>query len=107
MSIAEELEKLQALRDRGAISEDEFTRAKQQVLDEATARTGSQNALLHQLARSRTDRMLGGVCGGLGRQTDLPAWAWRVIFVLTFLYFGAGLVIYLVLWIFLPEERAE
>jgi phage shock protein C len=107
MSIAEQLEKLQVLRDRGAISEEEFGRAKQQALDEATARTGSHNALLYQLARSRRDRMLGGVCGGLGKQTDLPAWAWRIIFVLTFLYFGAGLVIYLLLWIFLPEERAE
>src|SRR5262249_52850663 len=107
MSIAEELEKLQILRDRGAISEEEFIRAKQQVLDEATARTGTHSALLHQLSRSRTDRMLGGVCGGLGNQTDLPTWAWRIIFVLTFLYFGAGLVIYLLLWVFLPEERAE
>ncbi|HWW20632.1 MAG TPA: PspC domain-containing protein [Steroidobacteraceae bacterium] len=107
MSIAEELEKLQMLRDRGTISEQEFVRAKQQALDEATARTGSNSALLYQLARSRTDRMLGGVCGGLGKQTDLPAWAWRIIFILTFVYFGAGLVVYLLLWIFLPEERAE
>jgi phage shock protein C len=107
MSIAEELEKLQILRDRGAISEAEFARAKQQVLDEATARTGSQSALLHQLARSRTDRVIGGVCGGLGKQTDLPSWAWRVIFCLTLLYFGAGMVIYLLLWLFLPEERTE
>jgi phage shock protein C len=107
MSIAEELEKLQTLRDWGAISEEEFARAKQQVLDEATARTGSHSALLHQLSRSRTDRMLGGVCGGLGKQTDLPTWAWRLIFVLTFVYFGAGLVIYLLLWVFLPEERTE
>jgi phage shock protein C len=107
MSITEELERLQALRDRGTISEQEFTRAKQQVLDEATARTGSHSALLHQLSRSRTDRMVGGVRGGLGKQTDLPSWAWRLIFCLTFLYFGAGLLIYLLLWIFLPEERAE
>ena len=106
MSIAEELEKLQTLRDRGAISEEEFTRAKQQVLDEATARTGSHAALLHQLSRSRSDRVIGGVCGGLGKQTDLPSWAWRVIFCLTLLYFGAGMVIYFLLWVFLPEERA-
>jgi phage shock protein PspC (stress-responsive transcriptional regulator) len=105
MSISEELEKLQILRDRGTISEDEFIRAKQQVLDEATARTGSHSALLHQLARSRTDRMIGGVCGGLGKQTDLPSWAWRLIFCLTFLYFGTGFLIYLLLWVFLPEER--
>jgi phage shock protein C len=106
MSIAEELEKLQLLRDRGAINEQEFARAKQQVLDEATARTGSHSAMLHELMRSRTDRIVGGVCGGLGKRTDLPSWAWRVIFCLTLLYFGAGLLIYILLWIFLPEESA-
>jgi phage shock protein C len=105
MSIAEELEKLQMLRDRGAISEEEFTRAKQQALDEATARTGPHSVLLHQLTRSRSDRMIGGVCGGLGKHTDLPTWAWRVIFCLTLLYFGAGVLIYLLLWMFLPDER--
>jgi phage shock protein C len=105
MSIAEDLEKLQILRDRGAISEQEYSRAKQQALDEATARTGSHSALLHQLTRSRTDHVIGGVCGGLGKHTDLPSWAWRVIFCLTLLYFGAGVLIYLLLWIFLPEER--
>jgi phage shock protein C len=107
MSLAEELERLQILRDRGTITEEEFNRAKQQVMDEATSRTGSHNALLHQLTRSRTDRVLSGICGGLGRQTDLPSWAWRVIFCLTFLYFGAGLVIYLLLWLFLPLEGSE
>ena len=107
MSIAEELEKLQLLRDRGTISEQEFARAKQQALDEATARTGSHSALLHQLARSRTDRVIAGICGGLGKQTDLPSWAWRVIFCLTLLYFGSGVIIYLLLWVFLPEERTE
>jgi phage shock protein C len=108
MSLAEELEKLQALRDRGAISDEEFTRAKTQVLDEtaATSRSGSHSSLLHQLARSRHDRFIGGVCGGLGKHTDLPSWAWRVIFCLTLLYFGAGLLIYILLWMFLPEETA-
>ncbi len=107
MSIAEELEKLQILRDRGTITEEEFQRAKQKVMDEATGRTGSHSALLHQLARSSSDRVISGVCGGLGKQTDLPSWAWRIIFCLTFLYFGVGLVIYLLLWIFLPLEVGE
>jgi phage shock protein C len=105
MSIAEELERLQNLRDRGTISEEEFARAKQQALDEATSRTGSHSALLHRLMRSRTDRVVAGVCGGLGKCTDLPSWAWRIIFCLTLLYFGTGLLIYILLWIFLPEER--
>ena len=104
MSIAEELERLQSLRDRGAISEQEFARAKAQVLDGQPPHDPSRS-FLHQLKRSRSDRFIGGVCGGLGSHTDLPSWAWRVIFCLTLLYFGAGLLIYILLWIFLPEEK--
>lgn len=105
MSIAEELERLQALRDRGSISDEEFARAKAQVLDQpASPRAASHRSFLQQLARSRSDRLVGGVCGGLGHSTDLPSWAWRVIFCLSLLYFGAGLLIYILLWIFLPLE---
>jgi phage shock protein PspC (stress-responsive transcriptional regulator) len=106
MSIAEELEKLQSLRDRGVISETEFVRAKERVLENAPPAPTHDGAhsFLQQLARSRSDRFIGGVCGGLGRHTDLPSWAWRVMFSLTLLYFGAGLLIYLLLWLFLPLE---
>jgi phage shock protein PspC (stress-responsive transcriptional regulator) len=106
MSISEELEKLQSLRDRGVISEQEFTQAKTRVLDNAPAAApiDGTRSFLQQLARSRSDRFIGGVCGGLGRHTDLPSWAWRVMFSLTLLYFGAGLLIYLLLWLFLPLE---
>jgi phage shock protein PspC (stress-responsive transcriptional regulator) len=110
MSIAEELERLRALHERGAISDEEFVRAKAKVLDDpasalgGSARSASPRGFLHSLARSRHDRVIGGVCGGLGAHTDLPAWAWRVIFSLTLLYFGAGLLIYILLWIFLPQE---
>jgi phage shock protein C len=105
MSIAEELERLQALHDRGTISDEEFARAKAQVLDQSPSpRPTAHRSFLQQLARSRSDRVIGGVCGGLGHSTDLPSWAWRVIFCLTLLYFGAGLLIYILLWIFLPEE---
>jgi phage shock protein C len=105
VSIAEELEKLQSLRDRGVISDQEFAQAKARVLDNApTAPADGPRSFLQQLARSRSDRFIGGVCGGLGRHTDLPSWAWRVMFSLTLLYFGAGLLIYLLLWLLLPLE---
>jgi phage shock protein C len=109
VSISEELEKLQSLRDRGVISEQEFVQAKARVLDNAPPVSAAPplegtRSFLQQLARSRSDRFIGGVCGGLGRHTDLPSWAWRVMFSLTLLYFGAGLLIYLLLWLFLPLE---
>jgi phage shock protein PspC (stress-responsive transcriptional regulator) len=113
MSITDELERLQALRERGALSEAEYLRAKTQLLAESGAPASdtpddgvfaSERRFLRQLARSRSDRWLGGVCGGLGRHTALPPWAWRLIFVLVTLYFGSGLLFYLLLWVLLPQE---
>ncbi len=103
MSLAEELERLEALRERGVISEQEFAREKEQVLDRAAPVDGARTFLQH-LARSRGDHFLGGVCGGLGHHTDLPSWACRLMFCLTALYFGAGLLIYGLLWVLLPQD---
>ncbi|MBN1895125.1 PspC domain-containing protein [bacterium] len=56
-----------------------------------------------RLARSTRDRKLGGVCGGLGENTSAPAWCWRVLFIaLTFCH-GAGIILYVLAWIFLPK----
>lgn len=57
---------------------------------------------LNRLARSPTDRILGGVCAGLGESTQTPPWLWRAGFVLAALGFGTGVLLYLVLWIFMP-----
>jgi phage shock protein PspC (stress-responsive transcriptional regulator) len=44
------------------------------------------------------------VCGGLARASGVDAWVWRLVFALCTLTFGFGLVVYLLLWIFVPEE---
>ena len=106
MSIAQELERLQALRDRGAISEEEFVRAKARVLDGPPGAAHDSNPLnvLNQLRRSRSDSVLGGVCGGLGRYTGVPAWGWRVLFCLSVMCVGFGVLLYALLWLFIPLE---
>lgn len=54
--------------------------------------------------RSRTDRMLGGVCGGLAVTLGVDAALLRIALVAaTVLGFGAGVVIYLVCWLVVPE----
>ncbi len=58
---------------------------------------------LRRLTKSRTDAWLGGVCGGLGEHTPLPSWAWRLAFLLMLFWYGAGVLLYLLLWICLPE----
>jgi phage shock protein PspC (stress-responsive transcriptional regulator) len=54
--------------------------------------------------RSKTDRMLGGVCGGLAKISDVEAWVWRVLFVILTVFFGISILAYLLVWMFAPEE---
>jgi phage shock protein C len=60
-----------------------------------------------RLYRSRTDRKLAGVCGGLAQYFNTDATLMRVLFVILALLGGPGLVIYLVLWIVVPEEPED
>lgn len=59
-----------------------------------------------RLYRSRTDRVLGGVCGGLGRYLGIDPTFVRLFFILLTLGDGMGLFIYFLLWIIVPEEGA-
>ena len=107
MSISNELDKLDELHRRGGLSDDEFARAKARVLGNGNPPAASAPALgaINQFRRSRNDRWFGGVCGGLAQIAGLAAWAWRLIFTLLFLCAGSGAVIYLLLWVFVPEEE--
>jgi len=53
--------------------------------------------------RSRNDRMIGGVAGGIAEYFDIDPVIVRIIFVCT-LFFGAGILAYILLWIIIPEE---
>ncbi len=58
-----------------------------------------------RLARSRTDRIIGGVCGGLARYFGIDATIVRLVFVLAVLS-GLSPLIYVILWIIMPLEGA-
>lgn len=59
-----------------------------------------------RLARSLTDRVLGGVCGGLGGYIGVDPWWVRAVFVIvTAATAGLGALFYLVLWLILPPQR--
>ena len=62
---------------------------------------------VNALRRSTTDRWIGGVCGGLARATGVESWIWRLIFAVLLLFGGTGLLIYLLLWIFVPVEQTN
>jgi phage shock protein PspC (stress-responsive transcriptional regulator) len=111
MSLADELHKLETLHASGALSDEEYAAAKARVLNGAPIMAGVNGAPrvgmnpLRAFRRSNYDYWLGGVCGGLGQVTPIPAWAWRVAFCLAALYFFLGLILYVLLWIFVPADE--
>jgi phage shock protein C len=60
-----------------------------------------------RLYRSRSNRMLFGLCGGLGEYLNVDPTVIRLIFVLAVLPGGPGLIAYLVLALLVPEEPLE
>lgn len=62
------------------------------------------------LRRSRQNRMIAGVMGGLARYFDLDVTVLRIIYVLVSLFSVGfpGLIVYLILWLLMPlEEEGE
>jgi phage shock protein PspC (stress-responsive transcriptional regulator) len=60
---------------------------------------------MKELTRSRTDRMIAGVCGGIGRYLDVDSNLIRLIWgVVTIFSVGTGLLAYLIAWLIIPEE---
>jgi phage shock protein C len=57
--------------------------------------------------RSRGDRVIAGVCGGLGRYLGIDPVLLRVAFIILALANGLGLIAYVVAWVAIPEEGAD
>ena len=111
MPLPDELEKLNALHERGALNDEEFALAKKRLLEGApeeaqrtTSGPSESKSALNRFQRSNDDRWIGGVCGGLGELSGIPSWSWRILFVLTAFLHGLGLLMYLLLWIFVPKQ---
>jgi phage shock protein PspC (stress-responsive transcriptional regulator) len=102
MSLADELQRVEELHQRGALSDDEFARAKARLLSLPV--TAQPAAAISQFRRARSDRWIAGVCGGLARLTDTESWIWRLAVTLLVLVGGTGVLLYLLLWVFVPVE---
>jgi phage shock protein C len=57
-----------------------------------------------KLYRSRSDRRIAGVCGGLANYFNIDATLIRLLFVLGLLFVGGTLLAYIILMIVIPEE---
>lgn len=107
MALSDELAKLQELHQRGALTDDEFARAKARLVGAPSPTVGDASpglAAVNAFRRSRSDRWIGGVCGGLAKVTGVESWVWRLLAAVLLLFGGAGLLVYVLLWIFVPEE---
>jgi phage shock protein C len=108
MSTSDELNKLADLHARGVLSDEEFSRAKARVLEGASPATGAAGSsganAVNSLRRSRNDRWIGGVCGGIARATGLESWVWRLAFTLGVMFAGSGILVYILMWVFVPED---
>ena len=122
MNIADEIKRLHELHQAGALTDVEFEQAKAKLLASTPVsldKPGSYGgdhpggnpsagddfvSEMGRLRRSRSDRWLGGVCGGIARASGVESWIWRLVFVLTTVFVGFGLLFYVLMWIFVPEE---
>ena len=57
-----------------------------------------------KLYRSRKDRMVAGIAGGLANYFDIDPTLVRIIFIVTLFVGGGGFLAYIIMWIVVPEE---
>jgi phage shock protein PspC (stress-responsive transcriptional regulator) len=60
---------------------------------------------MSRLSRPRNDRWIAGVCSGLARRFGVSSGVMRLIFVISCLLPGPQVLLYLALWIMLPNEE--
>lgn len=114
MSMSEELGKLGELHQRGVLTDDEFARAKSRLIgsqgDSASSSSAAPQSSVpfvagfNALRRSASDRWIGGVCGGIAPTLGLESWVCRLLIAALTLFGGIGVIVYLLLWIFVPQE---
>ena len=60
-----------------------------------------------KLYRSRKDRMIAGVCGGLGQHFSIDPTIFRLFTALLLLLGGISFIVYLILWVIIPLEPSR
>lgn len=61
---------------------------------------------VNRLRLSKSDRKIAGVCGGLGEFLDIDPVFFRAIFIVLALIGGLGILLYIALWLVMPEASA-
>ena len=62
---------------------------------------------IKKLYRSKKNRIIGGVCGGIAEYLNVDPTLVRIIWVVGSFMWGAGILAYLVCWLIIPEKEKE
>ena len=57
-----------------------------------------------KLYRSGTNKIIAGVCGGVGKYLDIDPTIIRLIWLLSFFVWGSGLLAYAIAWLIVPKN---
>jgi len=60
-----------------------------------------------KIYRSRRDRMIAGICGGLGNYFQTDSTWFRILFLVLLILFGFPLFVYLIMWLIVPKEPLD
>ena len=55
--------------------------------------------------RNPNDKVIAGVCSGLAKSLEIDPIIMRLIFIVGFVAFGVGPILYLLLWLLMPKEE--
>jgi phage shock protein PspC (stress-responsive transcriptional regulator) len=87
---------------------EDFAASEDEQRTEARTETTKRTRKSKRFTRDINDKILGGVCSGLANYLDVDPALVRIVFaILTLGGWGAGLLIYLLLWIFVPAAPLE
>jgi phage shock protein PspC (stress-responsive transcriptional regulator) len=73
--------------------------------EQSESQNYSSTSASKRLYRDPDNRVLGGVCGGIGQYFKIDPLIVRIVFLVAFFGFGIGFLIYIILWIVVPEAR--
>jgi len=60
---------------------------------------------MKKLFRSKRNRIIAGVCGGIGEYFDIDPNIIRLLWVISGLIMGSGIILYILAWIIIPEKN--
>ncbi len=64
-------------------------------------------AEVKRLYRSRKEKIIGGVCGGVAEHFSVDPVIIRLLWIFASLLWGAGIILYLVAWLIIPQNPKQ